>query len=1075
MKNKYIFSLLFYLLPLIGFSQTTAISGKIVDESFDPLIGVNIKVKNSKQGTVTDINGNFKMSVPANAVLVISYIGFLTKEEPLAGRTTLNLQLSKNADNLEEVVIVGFGKQKKLSNVSAISQITSKELQASGLTSSINVALQGTIPGLVVTNSSSRPGLETNKIRLRGADANALYLVDGIEREFNDIDFNEIETFSVFKDAASTAIYGFKGANGVILITTKRGKVGKPVLKLSANFGVRSTTINYKKADPITAMLNYNQGRRNDEEFGSMIPQSEIDAWKRNIGTAGPNNPYFPLVDWWDETMGSSGSQTNINMNVSGGSKVASYFLSFGFDDQGDIYKTIPQPFYDPSFYNRKFNFRGNFDFDVTKSTKLSLNIAGKSSKRGQVNYRIDGGGDGESGNDNNQTGEAEFYKRLYQSPTFSFPVKYPDGTYADNKSGMANIRTLLDVSGNRTYRGYEGMFDLIMNQKLDFITKGLRVAGKVSYNNTSKYESKIEQQNAVNSSNFNKKYIRTYDYSKPIVDTEGKFVLDANGSQTFPILEETISPVNPSLMPTKYVESNETFFDYSRKIYYEGLIEYDNKFGKIHDVKMTLVGLRNINDNPKFNNGDVVRGYESFSQKDQSLIGRLSYNLMGRYSLEGSVSYNGSDRFAPENRYFTAYSAGLNWRLSEEPFFKKSIGKSLSISELKLRASFGINGDDVGDGNRFNYITTYTIPSETVSFGTVLPKNLGRNFKEGNIGVTDIDFRVTTKRNAGIDFKMLKNGRLSGSFDVFDEVRTNKLINIETTPWAPRSIKGSRGEDKKRGYEVEVKWDVRNAKAWSYSLGIGHNFSDTRVVFNNDPISLSQRDIIENKPLTKGNDKDKNLEYLYENAGFYTHASDIVNSPAPTGAITDLRPGDLMFHDRFADGTITRNDEMPQKYLISPTKTINFNFKVGYKNLSLAGQWYAVYDYYRSVPNFIFWDFFNDRDAQTNVNNTWTPENANNPDVKPLIRVGTKKNHSQLASDFTFKDASFVRLKNLTLNYDFSENQLKKFGVKNMNLFLTGNNLLTLTKFDERLDPEGDASSYPLIARYSIGCRLEF
>ncbi len=1068
MKNKYIFSLLIILLPLLSFSQSNVVVGEIIDEDFEPLVGVNIKIKNTKSGTVSDSKGKFKITAAPDAVLMISYIGFVTLNESINGRTSLKLQLSKASDNIDEVVVVGFSSQKKLTGVGGFGQLKGKELLSTGVNSNMNVALQGQLPGLVVVNTSSRPGLETTKFTVRGpgtfngAEQGVLTLIDGIERDFTDIDANEVESFSLFKDAAATAIYGIRGANGVLLITTKRGTIGKPKIQFTANYGIKQTTTDYVKADVLTSLRKYNEALVNDGDYSRYIPQSTISAWEKNIANAGPNNDYFPNVNWWDETVGNTGSQSNYNVNISGGSKYINYFTSVGYTYEGDVYKTNKQANYDPSFYLKRYNWRSNLDIKLTNSTTLSLNIGGKLSDRGQAGYRLDGGGDIGARPTDNLFGEAQFYERIYNSPSNIFPIKYSDGSWGETQVGDHNLRTRLDESGSRNYRLFQGNYDITFNQKLDFLVKGLRAQAKASYNSISSYESAIGQRNVPNFGTNNLKYFRTFDYSKP---QEGP-----GGETTYPIITQVRVPNSPNEQFSGIIESDEILYDYTNKIYLESLLEYEKELAKRSSIKATFLYFRNINEEPKFNDNKVVSNAYAFSQKDQSWIGRVNYNFRRRYSIESSFAINSSDKFSLKNRYARFYSVGANWNLSEEKFFNKIFGKS--IDELKIRGSYGESGNE-GDrnGGRFDYLTIYGTTNDNLSLGSTTVKNYGPTFIEKQIANEETKFETEIKRNIGVDFKLFKK-KLSGSVDFFADNRNNISIDIISTPWAPSGLRGNVGKTKKHGYEFDLKWASTIGTKWSYSIGFNSAWFETRVVYKNEvqPTTETFYSISTGKPIGNTN--------RYISQGFYKNLDEIYNSPTPaissTGAL-GLLPGDISYSDVTGNGRIDLADQAPMLFQSTPQRTFGLNLNVKYKGFALAGNFYAAQDVFREIPDLLTWDFNNGyNDAQINVNTAYSATNTSNAQ-KPLLRVGSIKAHSQASSTLYTVDASYIRLKNLSLTYDLPKGIAKSLGLNNLQVSALGNNVWTITDFDNRVDPEGDARSYPIVARYTMGVKLDF
>lgn len=398
-RNRLYFSFFclccFLLCALDVQAQQIYWKGQVKDAvSGEPMIGVSVRVKGTGSGTITDFDGNFTVKASKGDILVISYVGYKTLELDLKNKTTLGvISLGEDTETLEEVVVVGYGVQKKVSSVGSIATAKGDDLLKIGSVNSVSEALQGQMPGVVAINSTSKPGADKASLLIRGkstwGEADPLVLVDGIERDFNDVDVNEIESISVLKDASATAVYGVKGANGVILLTTKRGLEQKPEISFTANFGFKQPSAAPEWSDYVTSMKQYNRAQANDGNWGAMVPESTIAAWENAYATGnyGPYNDVFPEVDWWKELVKNVGYEQAYNLNVRGGTKKMSYFVSLGYLHDGDIFNTTKQEDFDPSFSYRRYNWRSNFDFNITSTTKLSFNVAGKMGYQNQPSY----------------------------------------------------------------------------------------------------------------------------------------------------------------------------------------------------------------------------------------------------------------------------------------------------------------------------------------------------------------------------------------------------------------------------------------------------------------------------------------------------------------------------------------------------------------------------------------------------------------------------------------------------------------------------------------------------------------
>ena len=473
-KCLFVFAL-FFAAPVL-YAQEMILSGEVKDDATgEPVIGANVSVKGSTTGTSTDIDGNFSLRVAPGTDLVFSCIGY---EDEIfrvkAGQAFVIVAMTADAVMLEETVVVGYGQQKKASSVGSISTAKGEDLEKATRVNSVSEALQGQLAGVVSISTNSKPGSDAASIFIRGkatwGSAAPLVLVDGIERDFNDVDINEIESISVLKDASATAVFGVKGANGVILLTTKRGDSGRTTVNFSANFGFKQPTTDYEWADYPTAMKMFNEAAANDGLWDKVIPESTVSAWEEayRTGNYGPYNDYFPEVDWWDQSVKNFGFSQNYNLNVRGGSDRVTYFASLGYLNDGDIFNIQKQDEFDPRFWYQRYNFRSNMDFQITKTTKLSVNIAGKMSYRNQPGYRDPDGGD------------SYIFKPLLETPSNMFPLMYSDGYYGSDNLGGSNIYVQMNLQGQRQYTSYQGFYDVVLNQDLSMITKGLSVKGSV-------------------------------------------------------------------------------------------------------------------------------------------------------------------------------------------------------------------------------------------------------------------------------------------------------------------------------------------------------------------------------------------------------------------------------------------------------------------------------------------------------------------------------------------------------------------------------------------------------------------
>lgn len=596
------------------------LKGRIVDaKSGETLIGVNIQILGTTTGTISDFDGGFQLVVKANSVIQFSYVGYKSiemKAEEAVKRTVFKME--EDASVLEEVVVVGYGVQKKVTSVGSITQADGGELMKSGSVNSVSEALQGKLNGVVAINSTGKPGDNSVSMYIRGkstwGNTDPLVLVDGIQRNMDDIDMNEIETISVLKDASATAVYGVRGGNGVILITTKRGTDNAPKISFSANATFKTPTTSMKLADHVTAMKAYNLGAANDGNWDQLIPLSTIEAWERAYaeGNYGAYNDVFPYVNWWDELVGTGYTQ-NYNVNIRGGTDYMKYFASVGYQGDGDIYNLEENDSFDPRHNYKRYNWRSNFDFNITSSTKVSLNVAGKMAYR---NKSLD--------NDNP-------FNRILTEATSDHPVKYSDGYWGDDeeKNPVANM----NMAGANLRKTFQGWYDASLEQKLDFITPGLKVGGKISYSSSSTTSTNINR-GAGSADQALKsiiRYHREYDYANPI--------LNSDGSVSYPMIRNDRLPNSESVPLPPGAEFYDRLDGYTRRFYYEFSISYNRSFND-HNVGALALFNRQIFDEKVDNTVRFPSYYEDW-------VGRVTYNWKERYLGEVNISYTGSEKFA--------------------------------------------------------------------------------------------------------------------------------------------------------------------------------------------------------------------------------------------------------------------------------------------------------------------------------------------------------------------------------------------------------------------------------------------
>lgn len=1049
MKLKWMCLLFLSLLlsPPLLWGQNHSIKGQIVDaKSNEPLIGVNITVEGTSNGTISDVDGHFTLTATPDAVLKISYIGYreiLLKVADLKKDAIISLE--EDSKQLEEVVVVGYGVQKKVTSVGSITQTGGNELMKGGSVNSVSEALQGKLNGVVAINSSGMPGDNEVKMYIRGKstwdNTDPLVLVDGIERNMNDVDMNEIESISVLKDASATAVYGVRGGNGVILITTKRGTDTAPVINFSANYTFKSPTTSMKLADHVTAMQAYNMAMANDASWDKLIPQSTIDAWSRAYaeGNYGAYNDVFPYVNWWDELI-TGGFTQNYNINIRGGTDYMKYFASAGYQGDGDIYDLKKNDDFDPRHTYKRYNWRSNFDFNFTKSTKLSINIAGS---MGYRNKSID--------NDSP-------FNRILTESTSDHPIMYSDGNWGDDeeKNPVANM----NLGGAKLRKTFQGWYDASLEQKLDFITKGLKVAAKVSYSsssttNTDVYRGGGSADQALKSI---VRYHRVYDYANPVVNTDGTI--------TYPMIEDKRLPTSESVPLPPGVTMWDGLDAYTRRFYYEFSVAYNRSFNDHNVSALALVNRKIYDERYTENNTQYMR----FPNYNEDWVGRVTYNWKERYLTEMNISYTGSEKFARGERFGLFPSFSLGWRLSEEPFIKKSIGKVLT--NAKFRYSWGKVGSDAG-AKRWNYIQQFTSDGN-ITLGTDASGQIwGPLYHEGDVANLNSTWEKSTKQNLGIEIGLWN--KLDITLDLFDEKRKDILMEPQTTSF----ITGAKfnalniGSTKNHGFELELHYNDKIGSDFRYHVGFTLASSENRVVFRDDPVNGPNHLKEAGKPIGHQN--------RYLAVGNYETIDDVFNN-AQTGSINSVAPGqvvpgDFIYIDFDSNGILNGQDKVAVDELNYPLHTYGLNLDFDWKGLSFSAMFYAPTGVYKLVNSVYSASFKSGKiNAQPDVMNAWTPETANTSGVRaPALHLTNDGAFNGTESTYRYQNFSYLRLKTMELGYNLPKKWLKTVGLKSLQVYVTGNNLLTWWGGDDRIDPEGEQAKYPILRSFTSGVRVSF
>lgn len=839
-RSRIFFLLLFFCSVSLMAQNGVVVKGKVLDANDEPLIGAAIVLKgNTNVGTVADFDGNFTLEVPnRNSVLTVSYLGMTPQDVKVNGRTMIVVVLREDTEVLDEVVVVGYGQQKKASVVGAITQTSSKVLERAGGVSDLGSALTGNLPGVVTTASTGMPGEEDPQIVIRGAsswnNSAPLILVDGIERPMSGIDVNSVESISVLKDASATAVYGVKGANGVILITTKRGKEGKATINAGGSMALKMPSKLPNKLDSYDAFqlrndaVEYELGLTPDS-WMYMMSQEQMNKYRNPANQAEAER--YPNIDWADWMFKDYAFSENANVSVSGGTRFVKYYAAIDYQHEGDLFKEYDNGRgYQTTYGYNRVNMRSNLDFQLTKTTLLKTNLSGshgvKQGPRTDYEYNIWGS--------------------AYSTPPNVFYPQYSDGTWGYDPINNANNSVAqLALAGQNTRTTTRLTTDFTLEQKLDFIVKGLSAKASISWDNVF-----YEQNRGVNSTDQ-----ALYKYINP--ETGAVSYNPSQGSHNFDFHEQ----VN-WIAEGGAIDNNAT----ERHLYYSAQIDYNNTFGN-HTVG--AMGLFSRQERAK---GSIVPNY----REDWAF--RVTYNYANKYFLEYNGAYNGSDKFSADNRFVFFNSGAIGWMLSEEKFMKKI--KFLDM--LKLRASYGEIGNDViGDEwdttRRWLYMDQWETGGNIATglYNVASPYTF---YRQKTVGNTDIHWEVVRKFNFGIDYSFL-DGLFAGNIEIFRDKRSDILISgsdrampsyfggIVSAPWV------NMGKVKNRGYELEL----RINKTLRNSLHLWANMNMTHAV--NEIIEADDPELLPDYQKDAG--KSIGQTHTYVDHGYTQTMDDIYGSTA--------------------------------------------------------------------------------------------------------------------------------------------------------------------------------------------------
>lgn len=972
--------------------QSKRITGTVIDKDGIPVIGANVIEKGTLNGVITDVDGNFELNVKEGAVLEITYIGYTTQQVNVGRSVSLRVVLEEDQQILDEVIVVGFGTQKKVNLTGAVAAVSGEELSGMPATNVANM-LQGKLPGVAITTESGQPGREGSSIRIRGVGtmnkSEPMVLVDGLESSMDDVNPNDIENISVLKDAAAASIYGTRAANGVILITTKRGKSGKPMLTYNGYMGWQQAIRKPKHLSSAQYAELYNEGRKNE---GGDPAYTAEDIEKYRNGSD-PDN--YPNTDWLDLLLQGSGFTHNHNINVNGGTENTRYAVSLAYYNQEGLTKKTN--------YDR-YNVRINLDSEITRW--LSFGINSSLSRREIVTP---------TNSFSNSLGQ--FFRQANRIPN-TFVNKYKDGTYGRHIDG--NPIAWLEEGGKATSVYTHALGSAFGEIK---IMEGLTLKG-----------------------------IAGLDYNFDDGKTHIKEITYGDGSVQGP-------------------NSVEDYLDRWMTVTLQGLLNYEKKVGN-HNFKGMLGVSRESykknltkayrkdfpsNDLTELDAGSTngwTNNGSALEANIGSYFGRINYDYAGKYLVEFNLRSDGSSKFASGHRWGTFPSFSAGWRISEENFMKKIDW----LDNLKIRGSWGKLGNHRTDD--YQYIAMIALAQNYNFFGSVADGAVQTAANNANI-----TWETTTELDLGIDVGV-KNGLLTMSFDYYDRYTDDILTTVPVSLLfgldAPVSNAGAM---RNRGIEI----------------ALGHTYSIDKVQYGVNGYFAYNKNKVDKYLNPEKGDNIKMEGYAWDS--FYGYKcigkfmSDEEAQNSPTHSVY-AKAGDLKFKDQNGDGKIDAEDRVVLGNTI-PNITYGFNLNVGYRDFDLLASFQGAADVYRTVDRESMWGFIDGANAQEKHLDRTIVENGVVTKLGHYPRTLITQSHNRVMSSFLVMNASYLRLKNLQVGYNLPQSLLKNWQINRARIYVSGQNLLTFTKFPKDFDPEvksGSAGhSYPQVAIYTVGLDITF
>ena len=1017
------------------------VKGNVADVDGKPIPGATIMVKgdSSYGGAITDEQGNFTFSFPAGQTLQAICMGYVTVESKFSRSSDWMVTMDEDAQMLDDVVVVGYGVQKKESVVGSISQVGAEALINSGTTNITN-AIAGKLAGVLTFQSSGTPGASDAEIFVRGVSSwngsSPLIMVDGVERSFSELDPNEVETISVLKDASATAVFGAKGANGVILVTTKTGHKGKPKMNLTVNYGLESPQELAAIIDAGTTAEMMNVAYMNDASFGSVMSKEVVEAYR-----TGSDPIRYPNNNWYNLLLKDFSNSINVNYNLSGGTDRVKYYVSVGYTNEGSLVKRLSE-WKNATFNYQKINYRSNIDFEVTKTTKLSLKIGGSTGISSRPGTNSDGG-----------VSVGNLFTYMYMASPMMFPAYYPasimeqipDWNYpgvAEDRlaqQGMSYIQNPYSIMATGDFlqtTTNKLNTDIHLTQNLDFITKGLSLKGMASL--TSSF-ARYSQEGSQSRPSYR------IDWEKYDQGVENPWASTESANDVY-------------VQPPYAVTINNSPRSTSIVFYWEASLNYSRKFNKKHNVTGLLLA----------NQRQSISG-TSFPHRSQAFVFRGTYDYASKYLFEVNMGYTGSEQFSSKNRYGFFPSVAAGYVLSKEKFWRRAMPW---WSKMKVRYSDGTVGSDNASAN-WLYYSTYSKEKNT-GLGLII---------EDKAANTTAKWETARKQDLGVELGFFKD-QLSFNVDLFQETRTDMLLTPVESPLLGITSKDvNAGSMKKHGIDIEGKWRTTTSRGFYYEVGFMLGLNENRITGYDEPVNTPSYQKWEGTPYKAAR---TGLEQI--DGGYFTSVDDIHGYPNSLGSVDNTYLGIYKLLDYNADGKITNTDLHAIEGIAYPPVVGSINLGLGYKGFSFNMLFYGTAGKYIEF-NRSYWKEFIKQDwtVHTAQLDYWTPTNRNaghaalSFDDKLYSMLGGSANsegYDLKLLNHSWRKSDYLSLKEVYLAYKFDGKKLEDvLGVKGLSITLTGNNLFMFSDLIEGNPQRTEmrAGYYPIMRSVKLGVKLDF